>query len=45
MEKIAAWIVQVLDAPADQAVRGSVRAQVTDLCRAFPLYQELVAAG
>ncbi len=44
MQEIAAWIVQILDAPFDASVRASVRARVKELCRAFPLYPELVGA-
>ncbi len=44
MERIAAWIAQVLAAPADQAGIARVRAQVQDLCAAFPLYREFAEA-
>jgi glycine hydroxymethyltransferase len=41
MRTIAAWIAHVLEAPADQGRIGSVRAEVRELCGAFPLYEEL----
>jgi glycine/serine hydroxymethyltransferase len=44
MERIAAWITQILAAPADQAGIARVRAQVQDLCAAFPLYREFAEA-
>ena len=36
MRQIAAWMDEVLAAPDDEAVTERVRAQVEDLCRAFP---------
>ncbi len=44
MSRIAGWIADVLDAPADEAGRVRVRGQVLELCQAFPLYPELAAA-
>jgi glycine hydroxymethyltransferase len=44
MERIAGWMAQVLSAPADQAGIAAVRAQVQDLCAAYPLYREFVEA-
>jgi len=44
MERIAGWITQILAAPADQAGIAGVRAQVQDLCAAFPLYREFAEA-
>jgi glycine hydroxymethyltransferase len=41
MARIADWISRVLAAPGDQAVRTSVRAEVEDMCGAFPLYVDL----
>jgi glycine hydroxymethyltransferase len=38
MEKIGGWIADVLAAPADEAVRGRVAAEVRALCDSFPLY-------
>ncbi len=43
MDRIAAWIVRVLDDAGDEALIRSVRAEVTELCRVFPLYEELAA--
>ena len=42
MQQIADWIAGVLDAPTDDERLGRVRAQVEEICRAFPLYPELV---
>ncbi|NJD17757.1 MAG: serine hydroxymethyltransferase [Gemmatimonadetes bacterium] len=44
MERIAGWIAQVLSAPGDQAGIAGVRAQVQDLCAAFPLYRDFAEA-
>ena len=44
MERIAGWIAQVLSAPGDEAAIAGVRAQVQDLCAAFPLYREFAEA-
>jgi glycine hydroxymethyltransferase len=41
MHLIADWIAEVLAAPADDAVRRRVRAEVSELCGCFPLYPEL----
>jgi glycine hydroxymethyltransferase len=45
MARIAGWIAEVLERPTDEARIGAVRSQVGELCEAFPLYPELVAAG
>ena len=37
-EQVAHLIADVLDAPADEAVRLRVRADVATLCRKFPVY-------
>ena len=37
-EQVAHLIADVLDAPADEAVRHRVRAEVSTLCRKFPVY-------
>jgi glycine hydroxymethyltransferase len=44
MEQIAGWIVRVLDDHADESVITAVRAEVTELCGRFPLYEELASA-
>jgi glycine hydroxymethyltransferase len=44
MARIAGWIAEVLEAPTDEGRGARVRAQVVELCEAFPLYPELVAA-
>jgi glycine hydroxymethyltransferase len=41
MDAIGAFISRVLAAPDDEAVLGSVRAEVEALCRTFPLYPAL----
>ena len=41
MQQIADWIAGVLDAPTDDEGLRRVRAQVEEICRAFPLYPEL----
>jgi glycine hydroxymethyltransferase len=39
MERIASWIVRVLDQPGDQDIIKKVRGEVTELCDGFPLYE------
>jgi glycine hydroxymethyltransferase len=41
MERIAAWIGRILEAPSDEDRIASVRAEVLDLCSNFPLYEAL----
>lgn len=41
MVEIAELIDRVLSSPGDEAVAESVRARVAELCRAFPLYEDL----
>jgi glycine hydroxymethyltransferase len=43
MRTIAGWISRVLEAPADEARLASVRGEVLELCKAFPLYPEIAA--
>ncbi len=43
MEQIAAWTVRVLDNPSDEDPIRAVRGEVTELCQAFPLYEEFGA--
>ena len=38
MARIAVWISDILDAPTDQDRIDGVRAEVSELCSAFPLY-------
>ena len=45
MARVADWIARVLAAPADASVLATVRAEVRELCGAFPLYEELAAVG
>ncbi len=44
MRQIADWITQVLRAPGDASRIRAVRESVRELCQAYPLYAELVAA-
>jgi glycine hydroxymethyltransferase len=44
MERIGNLIADILSAPGDAAVEKGVAASVRDLCEAFPLYPELLAA-
>jgi len=44
MERIAGWIAQILAAPGDAVGIAAVRAQVQELCAAFPLYREYAEA-
>jgi glycine hydroxymethyltransferase len=43
MERIAGWIVRVLDDPGNGEGIRRVRGEVADLCAAHPLYEELGA--
>ena len=43
MEQIGAWIVRVLDKHTDEEVIQAVRGEVTNLCKDFPLYEELAS--
>ena len=40
MTLVAALIGRVLDAPADEKVLAKVRAEVKDLCKQFPMYED-----
>ncbi len=42
MTLVARLIGRVLDAPADDAVLGKVRADVKDLCAQFPMYEDRI---
>ncbi|PWB62220.1 MAG: serine hydroxymethyltransferase [Deltaproteobacteria bacterium] len=44
MERIGNWIADILSAPGDPAVEKRVAAAVRDLCGAFPLYPDRLAA-
>jgi glycine/serine hydroxymethyltransferase len=37
MERIAAWIEQILSSPNDEALPKAIRAEVRKLCQKFPL--------
>lgn len=39
VRRIAGWVMKVLSKPGDAAVRQSVRQEVIELCRAFPIYR------
>jgi glycine hydroxymethyltransferase len=43
MEQIADWIIHVLDQGGREEAIRQVRGQVTEFCRDFPLYEELLA--
>lgn len=45
MRTVAGWILRVLRAPRDQALRERVRGEALELCRAFPVYPPAGAAG
>jgi len=45
MEKIAAWIAEVLDHLGDEATEKRVRSEVAALASKFPLYPERLAAA
>ncbi|HXI02245.1 MAG TPA: serine hydroxymethyltransferase [Candidatus Saccharimonadales bacterium] len=46
MKRIAALMTRVLRAPGDEAAAGSVRGEVVELCRSFPLpYRPLAATA
>ena len=44
MEQIGDWMAEIMERPDDEELRESVRGQVTELCRSFPLYPDLAAA-
>jgi glycine hydroxymethyltransferase len=41
MRTIAAWIAEVLEAPAEEDRVAAVRSEVLELCGSYPLYAEL----
>jgi glycine hydroxymethyltransferase len=45
MRQIADWVAEVLAAPGERARIDGVRGAVLELCQAFPLYSDLVAAS
>jgi len=45
MRRIAGWIARVLEKPGDADTRSAVRAEVAEMCGAFPLYAELAATN
>ena len=42
MQKIARWILKVVEKPEDNATLRSVRADVRELCMRFPLYPDII---
>jgi glycine hydroxymethyltransferase len=44
MRTIGGWIADVLDRPSDEGGLRTVRTSVTELCEAFPLYEDMVRA-
>jgi glycine hydroxymethyltransferase len=45
MRQVGAWILRVLAAPGDADVQSTVASEVAELCRAFPLYPDRLAAA
>jgi glycine hydroxymethyltransferase len=45
MDQIGRWIVDILRAPHDEAVRARIRGEVREMCARFPLYEERLAAS
>jgi glycine hydroxymethyltransferase len=43
MEQIAQWIFRVVDDATNESLIQQVRGEVTELCEAFPLYEEFTA--
>jgi glycine hydroxymethyltransferase len=43
VDALAEWIHRVLAAPEDSDVQTKVRAEVTDMCKQFPIYRDVVA--
>ncbi len=43
MASIGGWMADVLSAPGDRSLIRTIRAHVTDLCDAYPLYPEVAA--
>jgi glycine hydroxymethyltransferase len=43
MLRVGGWIADILEAPEDTDVHRRVRDGVSEVCSAFPLYEELVA--
>jgi glycine hydroxymethyltransferase len=44
MRTIGDWIAEVIGAPHDEDVISKTRAEVTELCEAFPLYRDLTSS-
>jgi glycine hydroxymethyltransferase len=42
MALIGDWIADILEAPGNEGVQTRVRGEVTELCRSYPLYPELL---
>jgi glycine hydroxymethyltransferase len=40
MKRIAEWIVRVVDDASNEELIGTVKAEVSEMCDAFPLYEE-----
>jgi glycine hydroxymethyltransferase len=45
MRQVGAWILRVLAAPGDADVQSTVASEVAELCRAFPLDPDRLAAA
>ena len=44
MHRIGEWMARVLSAPTDPALIRRTRAEVEEMCHAFPLYRGLATA-
>ena len=40
MERIGAWILEILSAPQDENLAAKVRREIGELCQEFPLYAQ-----
>jgi glycine hydroxymethyltransferase len=45
MRQIGGWILQVLDAPDDRQLQDSINSSVKELCSAYPIYPDRLAAA
>ncbi len=41
MHRIGEWIARVLASPEDEMLLRRTRTEVEEMCRSFPLYEEL----
>ncbi|MEE2830085.1 MAG: serine hydroxymethyltransferase [Myxococcota bacterium] len=45
MRQIGLWILQVLDSPESTELQESIRSEVDEVCRAFPIYPDRLEAA